>query len=108
MMLPSPTLPSRPSAPTYAGRPDASSWPSASEADEGVIRRADHRHLVPGLLRSARRDLEHAIERGMILLDLRQQPLEVRLDAGDCLPRNDAQLQCQFAFARRPPSRALK
>jgi len=44
--------------------------------DERVVRRTDHRPLIPGLLGAARGDFEHAIECGVILLDARQQPLE--------------------------------
>ena len=71
--------------------------------DERMIRRADHRQLVPGLLGAACGDFEHAIERRMILLDARQEPLEIALDGNDRLAGNRAELQGQLAFSRRAP-----
>ncbi len=60
---------------------------------ERMIRRADHRQLVPGLLGAPCGDFEHAIERRMILLDTREESLEVALDRGDRLAWNGALLK---------------
>src|ERR1700757_1572637 len=69
--------------------------------DERMIRRADHRQLVPGLLGAACGDFEHAIERRMVFLDAHEESLEVTLDRGDRLAGNGAELQGQLARSRR-------
>src|SRR5260370_2757689 len=70
---------------------------------ERMIRRADHRQLVPGLLGAPCEDFEHAIERRMILLDTPEESLEVALDRGDRLAGNGAELEGELSFSRRPP-----
>jgi hypothetical protein len=63
--------------------PRGQSLTLCQRGDERMIRRADHRQLVPGLLGAACRDFEQAIERRMILLDTRKESLEVTLDRRD-------------------------
>ena len=64
------------------------------------IARVDLADLIArGAERLTRGDLERAIEGGMILLDARQQPPQVRLDGGDRLSRDGAELQRQLMMA---------
>src|SRR3984893_634049 len=76
--------------------------------DERMIRRADHRQLVPGLLGAPCGDFKYAIERRMVLLDAREESLEVTLDRGDRLAGNGAELQGQLALSRRAPGCAFE
>src|SRR5215471_1419235 len=60
--------------------------------NQGMIGWANHRQLVPALLRTLRGDFKRTIEGGMLLPDRRQQTLKVSLDGCNRLPRHSAEL----------------
>src|SRR6516225_3848688 len=68
-----------------------------------MLRRTLHGSLVPARLRPGSRNLQAAIERGMVMLDRGEEAAEVVLDRGDSLARHGTELQGQLALAARSP-----
>src|SRR3990172_5896806 len=103
-MLPSPTLPIRPHAPTTASAPEARRWPPASARPSGCSRPPLHGVLEPPVLRAVGGDRHLVVEVRVVLPGSFQQPENVGPHALERLPRHRADLKDHLALAARHPA----